>query len=131
MVVDAAVRSWPPIEPRCLRWTFPIWTPDDSLDPTALRPDRPRRHKKKAEPDKPTEPEWTTKRFTEQFVTDQPMLRQAVIDAATDAGLSQNRAKILLRKAEGAGLVFRWTFGANKPIEFATVPQTTITAKVG
>ena len=36
VVLDAAVPSWPPIEPRCLRWTFPVWTPDDSLDPAAL-----------------------------------------------------------------------------------------------
>ncbi len=25
VVVDAAVRSWPPIEPQCLRWSFPVW----------------------------------------------------------------------------------------------------------
>ncbi len=25
VVVDAAVRSWPPIEPRCLRWEFPVF----------------------------------------------------------------------------------------------------------
>ncbi len=36
VVLDAAVRSWPPVEPRCLRWTFPVWNPDDSLDPEAL-----------------------------------------------------------------------------------------------
>jgi RecA-family ATPase len=24
-VLDAAVRSWPPIEPICLRWTFPVF----------------------------------------------------------------------------------------------------------
>jgi hypothetical protein len=30
VVLDAAVRSWPPIEPRVLRWTFPVWTPHGS-----------------------------------------------------------------------------------------------------
>lgn len=30
-VLDAAVRSWPPIEPRVYLWTFPAWTPDNSL----------------------------------------------------------------------------------------------------
>ena len=46
VVLDAAVRSWPPVMPRCLRWTFPVWTPDDALDPAALRSERPRRRPK-------------------------------------------------------------------------------------
>ncbi|MEM7630362.1 MAG: AAA family ATPase, partial [Planctomycetota bacterium] len=33
VVLDAAVRSWPPIEPTCLRWSFPVWNADRSLDP--------------------------------------------------------------------------------------------------
>jgi len=43
VVVDAAVRSWPPIEPQCLRWDFPIWHRDDLLDPKELKLDYPRR----------------------------------------------------------------------------------------
>jgi RecA-family ATPase len=45
-VLEAAVRSFPPIQPRVLRWTFPVWTPEDSLDPAALKPERPRRKPK-------------------------------------------------------------------------------------
>lgn len=37
VVVDAAVRSWPPIEPFCMRWDFPVWTIDGYLDPKDLR----------------------------------------------------------------------------------------------
>lgn len=48
-VLDAAVRSWPPIEPRVLRWEFPVWTLADDLDPTDLKPERPPRRKAKAE----------------------------------------------------------------------------------
>ena len=40
VVLDAAVRSWPPVEPVALRWQWPIWTPDTDLDPTALRSER-------------------------------------------------------------------------------------------
>lgn len=36
-VLDAAVRSFPPIEPVGLRWTFPTWTRAYSIDPTALK----------------------------------------------------------------------------------------------
>ena len=131
IVLDAAVRSWPPIEPRCLRWTFPVWTPDDTLDPAALRPDRPRRRSKAAEPDKPTEPEWTPERFTGELATDQPAPMQAILDAAVGAGLSMRRAKLLLRQAEAAQLVFRWSKGPNKPVEFATVPQEPYTSPAG
>ena len=31
VVVDAAVRSWHPIDPICLRWSFPVWNVDESL----------------------------------------------------------------------------------------------------
>lgn len=131
VVLDAAVRSWPPIGPRCLRWTFPIWTPDDSLDPAALRPERPKRRTKPNDPDPPTEPEWTTQQFTTELVTERPIQMQALLDAAVESGLSQRKAKLLLRRAEAAGLVHRWSCGPNKPIGFATVPQEVHTSKAG
>lgn len=130
VVLDAAVRSWPPVEPRCLRWTFPVWTPDDTLDPTALKPDRPRRPKK-TEPEEPPKPEMTAQRFVDEFGSEQPKHMQLLLDAAIESGLSQRRSKRLLRKAEGAGLLHRWSYGANKPVEFATVPQEVITTKAG
>jgi hypothetical protein len=37
VVLDAAVRSFPPVEPFGLRWQFPLWLPDSAIDPTALR----------------------------------------------------------------------------------------------
>lgn len=40
VVLDAAVRSWPPIEPVALRWEWPLWTPDPELDPAALKSER-------------------------------------------------------------------------------------------
>jgi len=43
IVLDAAVRSFPPNQPRCLRSEFPLWVVDESLDPTRLKTDRPRR----------------------------------------------------------------------------------------
>jgi len=35
-VLDAVVRSWAPIEPLAIRWTFPVWTPDPDADPARL-----------------------------------------------------------------------------------------------
>ena len=35
--LDAAVRSFPPIEPLALRWTFPVWQPEEDVDTTKLK----------------------------------------------------------------------------------------------
>lgn len=37
VVLAAAVRSFPPVEPLCLRWRFPLWEPDESLNPDELK----------------------------------------------------------------------------------------------
>jgi hypothetical protein len=37
VVLEAVVRSFAPIEPVGLRWQFPLWHPDDALDPAQLR----------------------------------------------------------------------------------------------
>ncbi|MEO8498879.1 MAG: AAA family ATPase, partial [Planctomycetota bacterium] len=36
VALDAAVRSFPPIQPVCLRWEFPLWHRDLSYDPGKL-----------------------------------------------------------------------------------------------
>jgi len=37
VVLDAAVRSFPPVEPIGLQWNFPVWTPAWSIDTAALK----------------------------------------------------------------------------------------------
>lgn len=32
-VLDAAVRSFPPVEPQTIRWSFPLWTADEFVQP--------------------------------------------------------------------------------------------------
>ena len=36
VVMDSVVRSFPPVDPVCLRWNFPVWNYDASLDPENL-----------------------------------------------------------------------------------------------
>lgn len=43
VVVDAAVRSFAPMQPFVLRWQYPTWTVADGLDPALLRRERPTR----------------------------------------------------------------------------------------
>ena len=49
VVVDAAVRSFAPMDSFCLEWNFPIWTSADDFDPKNIRQDRPRRKPKAAD----------------------------------------------------------------------------------
>ena len=41
--MEAVTRSWPSPEPICLRWEFPLWRQDESLDPNALKDGKPTR----------------------------------------------------------------------------------------
>ncbi|MBM79399.1 MAG: hypothetical protein CMJ78_02240, partial [Planctomycetaceae bacterium] len=123
VVLDAAVRSWPPIEPRALRWTFPVWTPDDSLDPADLRRERPRRRSRAESDAKPTEPPWDAPRFAQAFVNETPATILAIVEIARADGLSERKAKQLLKLAEAEGMIHRWKFGSTHPVQLATIPQ--------
>lgn len=124
IVLDAAVRSWPPIDPMCLRWTFPVWTPDVTLDPTALKPERPRRRPKAESTTIATvEPAWDAQRFVAAFAGAAPATILALTQRATDAGLSERKATKLLKQAEAQGFIHRWKYGPNQPVQFAIQPQ--------
>jgi hypothetical protein len=102
------VRSWPPVEPRCLRWTFPVWNPDDSLDPEALRVEGRRRKDDRAK-EPPPEP-WTVRRFVESFFGEEPVTLAELREAAGETpGLSTRRVADLLSIAEQRRLVTRVT----------------------
>jgi len=124
VVLEAAVRSWPPVDPVCLRWAFPVWTRDESLDPTALRSERPRRrNKENTKSTKPPEPDWNSETFVETFLHDDPQGFETIFDMARREGLSERSAKRLLRRAEDCGLVYRWEFAANRPVGFSKTKQ--------
>lgn len=134
VVLDAAVRSWPPISPICLQWDFPLFNPVDGLDPAALKPDRPRRRPKeqaKGEPPSPRPPDWDTDTFVKTCVSDEGQVRDRLLDIAMRNGVSKARAKALLQMAEAERKVHRWVSGANKPVRFATLPQPLIEAPKG
>ncbi|MGE0755769.1 MAG: AAA family ATPase [Pirellulaceae bacterium] len=127
VVCDAAVRSWPPVEPFCLRWQFPVWQRADELDPTQLRAEWPGRGRRKpVEPKAPPEPEWTAERFAVEVVGDQPGSMATILARAVDLGLSPYKAEQLLKLAEGRQSVFRHKAGPRDKHLFATVPQSSL-----
>jgi hypothetical protein len=120
VVLEAAVRSWAPVDPMCLRWQFPIWTPAPDLDPGQLRSERPKRQTSQ-EPQVP--PEQEAREFVERFVSAEPKSRTAILENAMHAGLSGRQCQRLLRIAEEHGFVFWWGGGRFRPSMFSTVPK--------
>jgi hypothetical protein len=47
IVAEAAVRSFPPMEPVCLRWEYPLWRLDGEADPRLLRQPKTAREQRK------------------------------------------------------------------------------------
>lgn len=117
VVLDAAVRSWPPMEPRCLRWAFPVFEPADHLDPRDLKRPASRRARPE-ESNQPAQAVWTPERFFEAIRFTEPQGKADVQLRAASLGMSGRQANELLRQAEGLGLVVRRSSGANRPVTF-------------
>lgn len=120
VVLEAAVRSWPPLSPLVLRWRFPVWNPAPDLDATALRDARPKRTPK-ADEGPPAEDDVAA--FVSRFITETPQSKSKITRAAAKERISARKAHSLLRTAEEDELVHRWVYGSQKPVRFATVPK--------
>jgi AAA domain len=124
VVLDWVARSWPPGSPMVLRWQFPIWTQDTTLDPADLRPDKPPRPKKVNDKDGEPEQPWTAERFATTFITAEPQAKLAIIDNAVSAGLSDRKAEQLLKRAAAKKLAHPWTDESDRRVSlYASVKQ--------
>ena len=125
VVVDAAVRSWPPIEPKVLRWSFPVWYTDDSLDAKDLKKEYTGRQRAESKPEKkkPPKEEWTAEKFAERFVCEEPQRMTTIRSRAGDIIGSLRKAKELQQEAEDLGLIHQWKDGANRPVKLASIKQ--------
>lgn len=105
VVLDAAVRSFSPIKPVCLRWDWPLWQVAEDLDPTALEGlKKPKGRQADAEAD---EPAWTAVRFVDQFIDDEEPRGTKALEAIAkdEPGLSRNKVRSLISEASNAGLI--------------------------
>ncbi len=115
VVLDAAVRSWPPQESVCLRWAFPVWDVAEDMDPKRLKVESPRRRMRA---DRPPPPEdWTPERFVGTFMPGGPALRDEILLAAAK-DLSHAKASSMLKLAEARGLVQRVQPGPSDRVRF-------------
>ena len=93
LVLDAAVRSFAPVEPKVLRWQFPLFTSDDDKDAKRL--------KRKGQADDG----WTPERFVEEVFGDKTLTSHQALAIALGYKLTANRVKTLRQIALGAGLL--------------------------
>lgn len=107
VAVDAVARSWPAVEPFCIRNEFPVWVIAPDLDPKDLKTDFPRKGREIL----------TAADFAAKYVTDQPADRCDIVDSAAVDGVSERRVASLLKAAQSKGLIHQW---AGR--RFATVP---------
>ena len=116
VVVDAVARSFPPPEPFCMRWAFPTWTVDDTLDPTQLRRTNKRRDAAAAAPPKPEPEPWTVERWIASFFSDEPRVKKTIFARARlDPTLTGREADALHDVAVADGLVFEWQDTSTPP----------------
>jgi hypothetical protein len=121
VVLDAVVRSWPPVKSLCLRWDFPLWYPAEDLDPEALKGSMRVKRSKPSEDD--AQPSWNVASFVDAFLDVQPKSEARIMEDAEGAGLSSRRIGRFLALAEEDALIHRWTVGPKAMKGFATVEQ--------
>jgi hypothetical protein len=119
VVLEAAVRSWPPVPPRCLRWAFPVWMPADDLDSSALKKEGGKKARGGAE--KEEAPSYDAPGFVARFVSEEPKSVARIQEDAEAEGVSSRRVRRLLDLAEEEGLIFRRLLGPRKMPGYATI----------
>ena len=105
VVLESAVRSWPPMPPRALRWEWPLFTPTDEVDTSALLGVT-KSGKPKTIP---------LADFVEQCVaTSDPCSKRSVTyEAGQRFGLSERKAEEMLDLAMERGLASRIRTGSS------------------
>ena len=94
LVLDAAVRSFAPVEPKVLHWQFPLFS-------CAGEDKDAKRLKRKGQ----TDDGWTPERFVDEVWGDKTLSSHQALAIALGYKLSANRVKTLRQAALGAGLL--------------------------
>ncbi len=123
-VFESAVRSWPPVEPRCSAGRSNLG-PEDSLDPSRLKIDPvgigPKRILKRKTPGTGARLDsGTLRRSVHQ--PDSSGQADVILTAQEEADLSEHRTGLLLQAAISRGLVHVWKDGGTL-LGYATQPM--------
>ena len=105
-VLEVAVRSWPPKEPMCIRWEFPLWHEAKDLDPNALQGRIQERSSNKTR-------DWSVEEFiTECVMPHDPCTQNKIIYEAGRLGLSERKTRELMTYALNENLLCRERSGS-------------------
>ncbi len=86
LVVDAACRSWKPLEPTVVRFEYPLFHPEPLLAPTL------KKAKKKGD-------DWNVERFVDEVVGTSTIGTDEMVARGKELGLSANRVREFRREA--------------------------------
>jgi hypothetical protein len=131
VVVDAACRSFAPIEPVCLRLDWPVFQVDHEADPSQLRQPASTR-RRTATIDKPPETKatpWNYRRLAAELVGALPESKPTIEAKAVDAEIPAKTFNRLFEQAIGAGLVFEWPHPTHKLKKLYATVKPPITAE--
>lgn len=119
IVLDAAVRSWAPIEPRCFRFKFPVFDLAEDLDPSMLAGLPKRKGSRQEQPEEPVgdaDP-WTVDRLVAECVPEGGEFSRLAIESnaiakgvgasAFDRLWESARNKLAARRVQGGVLYSR------------------------
>jgi AAA domain len=124
-VFEAAIRSFPPVQPFCLRWDFPEWKLAPESDPTLLRSENRRKRRDEVMPAAEPEAEvWQVESFVAAFVTTTPTDKKVILATASGQGLSNRKASDFITLAESKRLIFRHDRRADKRVYFSITNPT-------
>jgi len=125
VVFDAANRNEPPMPPFCARWNFPLFTPDDSLDPADILREG-RRDKKPAPAPTPAivTPKRTPEEFARQFVSDEPQEKALILAKSFELDIPDREAMRLLLLAKSQRHIHEWSYPKDRTVYFANRQQT-------
>jgi len=95
-VVEAVARSWPPLAPFCIRWAYPAWFIDDSLDAGHLREPGKRGAAAKT---------MTAASFVDGVLNGRSLSRNIILAKASKLGISRREGERLFDLANADGLI--------------------------
>lgn len=95
-VIDAAVRSWSPLDPICARWEFPRFIRDYDLDPNCL-------HSNDDGGDDQVSADDVADYVSQVAV--KPMSMVEIIDIGKQLGFSEKRSRKMIREAVSLGIL--------------------------
>lgn len=122
VVVDAVVRSFPPMDSFVIKSMNPGWVLALELDPALLRKPARRGKADRAMPVLEPIRVWTPDDFASEIVGRERFIRDDVIAQAVSKGLGKGEAESLLRRAMEAGKVHRHRDGPSAPHRFSIEP---------